>query len=131
MLNEDAIAISHMPLPCGDTTAGPLSKTPGTDDREMTAIVWPDTLSHSAAMKGTIAWQFKLDMERDVEGSQTGSWLTDEDTVTSSTSTNTLLLASTNTVCRGWRTRDPILLEDHEIGLLQDSTQDPRLLWVR
>jgi hypothetical protein len=115
-LTDEDTVMSSTSTRAGDTTAGSLSKMPGTDDREMTAIVRPDTLSHSAAMKGTSAWKFKLDMERDVEGSQMGSWLTDEDTVTSSTSTNTLLLAPANTVCRGWRTGDPILLEDHEIA---------------
>ncbi len=111
-----AIAISPMPLPCGNTTARPLSEAPGTDNREMTAAIRPDTLSCSAVTKGTGAWQFKLDMERDVEGSETGSRLMDEDTITSSTSTDTLSLASADTVCRGWRTGDPILLEDHVIG---------------
>jgi hypothetical protein len=112
----DAIVISPMPLPCGDTVAGLLSKAQGTDNREMMVVIWPNTLSCSTATKGTGAQEFKLDMERDVEGSETGSRLIDEDTVLSSTSTDSLFLAYANTVCRGWRTGDPILLEDHEIG---------------
>jgi hypothetical protein len=106
----------NAPTPWGYYRGAPLQGD-GTDDREMTAVIWHDTLSRSAATKGTKAWQFKLDMERDEEDREAGSRLTNEDTVTSSTSIDTLLLASTkDTVCRGWRTGDPVLLEDYEIG---------------
>jgi hypothetical protein len=82
----------------------------------MMAVIRPDTLSCSAATKEISVWLFKLDVERDEESREAGSWLTDEDTVTSITSTDRMSLASADTVCNSWRTWDPILLEDHEIG---------------